>query len=96
MVKRSNPLLVEVLTASGCGKCLHAQRLVQSVVSEFDASDVRYRAVNVVDELDYAVELGVLITPAVAVDGRLAFATLPTSKKLRASIDASLNSRMVQ
>lgn len=88
----TNPLLVEVLTASGCNQCLEAQKLVASVVAEFEECQVRYRAVKVLDELDYAVQLGVLSTPAVAVDGTLAFATLPSPKKLRGAITARLES----
>lgn len=86
----ADPTLVEVLTASGCERCLQAQALVQSVVDQFPEGQVHYRAVNVVDEIDYAVQLGVLSTPAVAIDGNLAFAALPTSKKLYAAIDARL------
>ena len=37
---------------------------------------------NVLDEIDYAVELGVLILPAIAIDGEVVFASLPTSQQL--------------
>lgn len=87
-------VLVEVLTAFGCGHCQKAQALVQSVVDEFQGGQVRYRAVNVVEEIDYAVQLQVLSTPAVAIDGELAFASLPSSKKLRAAIEARLQARI--
>jgi thioredoxin 1 len=86
----TSPVLVEVLTASGCSHCLNAQARVQSVVDEFQDGQVRYRAVNVVEEIDYAVQLGVLSTPAVAIDGTLVFAALPAPKKLRAAIEARL------
>lgn len=85
-----NPIVVEVLTASGCSHCLQAQGRVQSVVSKFQDDQVRYRAVNVIDELDYAVLLGVLSIPAVVIDRTLAFAALPSAKKLHAAIDARL------
>lgn len=86
----ANPILVEVLTASGCSHCFQAQARVQSVVSEFQGDQVRYRVVNVIEELDYAVQLGVLSTPAVAIDGTLAFASLPSAKKLHVAVNARL------
>lgn len=89
-------VLVEVLTAFGCGHCQKAQALVQSVVDEFQCGQVRYRAVNVVEEIDYAVQLQVLSTPAVALDGWLAFASLPSPKKLRIAIEARLKERAGQ
>jgi thioredoxin 1 len=39
--------------------------------------------VNVLDELDYAVELGVLTPPSMAIDGELVFAKLPSAAQLR-------------
>jgi hypothetical protein len=40
----------------------------------------------VLDELDYAVSLGVLTLPAMAVNGKLAFPLLPTPEQLRTEI----------
>lgn len=85
-----NPIVVEVFTASGCSHCLQAQVQVQSVVSEFSGDEVCYRSVNVVDELDYAVQLGILNTPAVAIDGTLVFAAQASAKKLHIAINARL------
>lgn len=86
----TRPILVEVLTAFGCGHCLRAHTLVESVVGEFQEDQVCYRAVNVVEEIDYAVQLQVLSTPAVAIDGKLVFSFLPSPKKLRSAIEATL------
>lgn len=86
----TRPILVEVLTAFGCAHCLRAHTLVESVVGEFHIDQVCYRAVNVVEEIDYAVQLQVLSTPAVAIDGKLAFSFLPSPKKLRVAIQARL------
>jgi thioredoxin 1 len=38
-----------------------------------------WRELNVLDELDYASELGVLTLTAIAIDGRVVFSALPTS-----------------
>lgn len=37
------------------------------------ALDVAWRGINVLDELDYTIELGVLTLPAVVIDGKLCF-----------------------
>ncbi|VAW76048.1 hypothetical protein MNBD_GAMMA13-1618 [hydrothermal vent metagenome] len=74
---------VEVFTAPGCGKCGHTKTLLRAVVEAWPDNGVTWREVNVLDELDYAVQLGVLSTPAIAIDGELVFAALPSEKKLR-------------
>jgi hypothetical protein len=45
-----------------------------------------WRELNVLDELDYAVQLGVLTLPAVAIDGELVFTSLPTRRQLLAAL----------
>lgn len=82
----SRQLLVEVLTASDCGRCQKAKALVKNVVDEFKKDAILYRDVNVVEEIDYAVKLGVMRTPAIAINGKLAFPVLPSMIKLRQAI----------
>ena len=41
---------------------------------------VELREVNVLDEMDRALDLGVMATPAIAIDGDLVFRTLPREK----------------
>ena len=43
---------------------------------------IEWREVSVLDDMDYAVKLGVLSTPAIAVNGKLLFTALPSEKKL--------------
>lgn len=85
-----NGVLVEVLTASGCGRCQKARSLAQEAVAELNNARVQYREINVVEEIDYAVQLGVLSTPAIALNGELVFAAPPSKAKLRLAILARL------
>lgn len=78
--------IVEVLTASGCGRCQKTRALAKEVIAELNDSRVCYREINVVDEIDYAVRLGVLSTPAIALDGKLVFPAPPSKAKLRRAI----------
>jgi thiol-disulfide isomerase/thioredoxin len=78
--------VVEVLTASGCGRCQKTKTLAKAVIAELNDSRVSYREINVVEEIDYAVRLGVMSTPAIALDGELVFAAPPSKAKLRQAI----------
>jgi glutaredoxin len=79
-------VLVEVLTASGCSRCQKARALAREVIAELDDSRIHYREINVLEEIDYAVRLGVLSTPAIALNGELVFPTPPPRAKLRQAI----------
>lgn len=79
-------VIIEILTACGCRRCQQVKALARDVVAEFDEAQVQYREVDVVEEIDYAVHLGVLGTPAIALDGKLVFAAPPSRAKLREAI----------
>lgn len=74
-------ILVEIFSTPDCGKCAHAREALRAVAESLSA--VRWREVNILDELDYAVDLGVLSLPAIAIDGELVFPTLPGAERLR-------------
>ena len=80
------PVQVEVLTASGCHRCQKARSLAKETIAELGDKRVQYREVNVVEEIDYAVQLGVLSTPAIAINGELLFQALPARAELRHAI----------
>lgn len=72
---------VEVFTAPGCGKCGKAKHVLEDVINKM-GKEVEWREVDVLQEIDYAVELGVLATPALAINGELVFTALPSPKRL--------------
>jgi glutaredoxin len=82
---------VEVFSSPGCGKCGHAKALLQKLAGEIGTGSIQWREVNILEELDYAVALGVLSTPAIAIDGELVFGSLPSPAKLRAELTARLS-----
>lgn len=81
---------VEIFSSPGCGKCGHAKEALHKLVDEIGADKIQWREVNILDDLDYAVELGVMSTPSIAIDGDLVFTSLPSVKKLRAELEACL------
>lgn len=74
-------ILVEIFLTPGCGKCAQTREALKAAATSLNA--VRWREVNILDELDYAVDLGVLSPPAIAIDGKLVFPTLPGAQRLR-------------
>lgn len=79
-------LKVEVFSSPGCGKCTQAKSMLKAIVEEIGQGRVSWREVNILEEMDYAVELGVMASPAIAIDGKLAFVSLPSASKLRSEL----------
>ncbi len=86
----ASAVLVEVFAAPGCPRCGRAKTALARVAEPFGDA-VRWREVDVVAELDYAVSLGGRATPAIAIDGRLAFTGLPDEAELRRALAERLN-----
>lgn len=76
---------VEVLHATGCVRCLRELGDLQAAARQADPN-VEWKELDILQALDYAVELGVLKPPAVAIDGELVFSSLPTSRALAAAM----------
>lgn len=78
-------MIVELFYSPGCTSCAAAQASLKAAALGAVES-LEWRELNVLDELDYAVELGVLTLPAIAIDRELVFAFLPTVEQLREAI----------
>ncbi len=76
---------VDVLHAPGCAKCSRELDGLRTAALAQD-STVQWRELNIVNAIDYAVTLGVLKPPAVAIDGELVFAKLPSPDALVAAM----------
>lgn len=77
---------IEVFASPGCSKCARAKEVLRELVEEIGGDTIKWREVSVVDELDYAVALGVLATPAIAVNSELVFTSMPSTRKLKAEL----------
>ena len=82
---------VEVFSSPGCSKCGHAKQVLQELAGELGSNKIQWRNVDVLDEIDHAIALGVLTTPSIAIDNELVFASLPSAKKLRKELETRLN-----
>lgn len=83
---------VEVFSSPGCSKCSHAKEVLRKLVEDLGGDKIQWREVNILDEMDHAVELGVLSTPSIAINSELIFASLPSAKKLRTELEKRLTS----
>ncbi len=83
-------LKVEVFSSPGCGKCTQAKNILEEIVKEIGLNKISWREINILDEMDYAVDLGVMSTPAIAIDGELVFSSLPSPAKLRKELSKML------
>jgi len=86
----STRIRIEVFSSPGCGKCGHAKDVLRKLVDELGNGLFEWREVNILDEIDYAVALGVMSTPSIAINGKLVFTSLPTLKKLRIELEHQL------
>lgn len=72
---------VELFQTAGCKSCAGARENLRSVAAQA-VPGVVWRDVDAMNELDYAVEVGVMSLPALAIDGELVFSSLPTPAQL--------------
>ena len=89
-MKLNQNLNIEVFSSPGCGKCSHAKVMLRKLVDELGENRISWREVDILKEIDYAVEIGVLSTPTIAFNGELIFTGMPSNKNLRAQIVNSL------
>ncbi len=81
---------VEVFSSPGCSKCGHTKEVLRRLADELGGDEIAWREVNILDEMDHAVALGVMSTPSIAIDGELVFTSLPSAKRLRAELEGRL------
>jgi hypothetical protein len=73
---------IELFYTPGCEKCDVAREGLKATAKEVSPG-INWRELNALDELDYAVKVGVVTLPAIAIDGELVFSSLPTHQQLR-------------
>lgn len=83
---REKTVKVELFFAAGCSKCAEAREALREAAHS--AGPVEWQEVDIAKNPDRAVDVGVVATPAVAIDGKLVFKTMPTASDLRSAIRA--------
>ena len=67
--------------------------MLETITRDFDSGLIAWRKVNILEELDHAVELGVLSLPAIAIDGELVFTSHASARKLRSALNRRLQAQ---
>ena len=83
-------VIVELFSSNVCSRCAQAKTDLRELIDELGAQQFELRFIDVVENLEYAVEVGVLATPALAVNGELISTSLPGKRKLRGLLTKQL------
>lgn len=74
---------IELLYAPSCKQCVAARTELNAAVEQACVNiPLEWTELNVLEHLDFAVDLGVLTLPAVAIDGERVFTSLPVPREL--------------
>lgn len=73
---------LELFYSPYCPRCRKAREQVRSLTANWPAERLHFRELDVLQELDRAVALGVLQTPALALDGQLIAGPVPSPRAL--------------
>ncbi len=76
---------VEIFYTPGCSECVAAHAKLHAMAQEA-VQEVEWRELNIFEELDHAVELGVITLPSIVIDGKLEFTSMPTVEQLRRAL----------
>jgi thioredoxin 1 len=76
---------VELFHTPGCAACLAAKNELRAAARQA-VKDIEWHELDVRDNLDRAVALGVLTLPSIAIDGKLVFNSMPTVTQLREAL----------
>lgn len=77
---------VELLHIPGCVRCAGSREALRKAAQAIAGLGLVWRDLDVIEHMDYAVTLGVLTLPALAINGHLVFSSLPTPNQLRRAL----------
>ncbi len=77
---------LEVFVIPGCARCGTGLEALKEIAESFGPDAFAWEERSLLENIDYAVRLGILSTPAIAVDGKLAFNSLPSPLQLRTEL----------
>ncbi len=86
---------VELFLSPNCNICGQTSKALEKLTDEIGADKIQWRKVNVIEEIDLAVSLGILSTPSIVIDNVLVFSALPSIKTLREELLYRLDKKEV-
>lgn len=82
---------VELFTGNVCANCALARERLETVIAQLGSEYFELLVIDVVGQIDHAVAIGVVATPAIAINGELVFTGLPGFKPLLTELRAALS-----
>lgn len=79
-------ITIDVFILPGCGRCSAGLDALKEIAESFGSDAFAWEERNLLENIDYAVQLGILSTPAIAVGGKLAFVSLPSPQQLQTEL----------
>jgi hypothetical protein len=80
---------VEIFYTPSCSACVATHEKLRAVAREV-VSSVEWHDLSVVENVDRAVELGVLTVPSIVIDDELVFTSMPTVTQMRRELTKRL------
>lgn len=77
---------IDVFVLSGCSWCSTGLDVLKEVAESFGPNAFAWEERDLLQNIDDAVKLGILSTPAIAVGGKLVFVSLPSVQQLQAEL----------
>lgn len=81
---------VDLYTSNVCSRCVSAKELLHSMINDLGVENFDLHFIDVVENIDDAVALGILATPSIVINNRLVFPSLPHEKKLKIVLESYL------
>lgn len=78
--------VIDVFVLQGCGRCLAGLDELRNIALSFGEDSVTWNERDLLANIDQAVELGILSAPAIAIDSKLVFGSLPTPEQFRTAL----------
>jgi thioredoxin 1 len=73
--------IIEVFVLQGCVRCPDGLDELRETALSFGDAAVEWKECDLLANIDQAVEVGILSAPAIAIDGKLVFGSLPTPQQ---------------
>ena len=78
---------IEVLTASlGCSKCERAMKIIKEVMDEYKGK-IKVIKTDIIKNPEKLIKFGIMTTPAIIINGKLAFEGAPNKEELKKRIE---------
>jgi thiol-disulfide isomerase/thioredoxin len=85
---KRQPVSIEFFFAGGCSACARARQALRETAES--TGQVTWEEIDIAKNPNRAVDVGVMSTPALAIDGSLIFKIVPTPAELRNAIEARI------